>query len=133
MSAGTFDQGGGVLTTTLFPSGVPAPSASKEALQQGFWVSRKSRQISGEVALKGQLVVAAGAEITADVEARSVLVEGSVEGDVSASDDISVSASARVTGTLRGSNISVEEGATLSGRIEADFELPPELSGKASR
>jgi cytoskeletal protein CcmA (bactofilin family) len=94
---------------------------------------RVEGEISGEVALKGQLVVAAGAEITADVEARSVLVEGSVEGDVSASDDISVSASARVTGTLRGSNISVEEGATLSGRIEADFELPPELSGKASR
>jgi cytoskeletal protein CcmA (bactofilin family) len=89
--------------------------------------------ISGEVALKGQLVVASGAEITADVEARSVLVDGSIEGDISATDDVAIRASARVSGAIRGASISIEEGASVSGRIEAEFDLPPELGGKAGR
>jgi len=89
--------------------------------------------ISGEVAIKGQLVLAAGGGIVADVQATSVIVEGAVEGDITATDSVSIRASARVSGALKGSSVSIEEGATVSGRIEADFELPPELGGKPGR
>jgi len=89
--------------------------------------------ISGDVALKGDLVVSDGAEIVADVQARSVVVEGAIEGDISATSSVAIRASARVFGAIQGSSISIEEGANVSGRIEADFELPPELGGKASR
>ena len=89
--------------------------------------------ISGDVALKGQLIVSDGAEVIADVQAGSVVVEGAIEGDISATEAVSIRASARVSGAIRGSSISIEEGANVSGRIEADFELPPELGGKAGR
>ena len=89
--------------------------------------------ISGDVALKGDLTVSDGAEVVADVEARAVVVEGAIEGDISATSTVAIRASARVSGAIRGSSISIEEGANVSGRIEADFELPPELGGKASR
>ena len=89
--------------------------------------------ISGDVALKGDLVVSEGAEVVADVEARGVVIEGAVEGDISATSSVAIRASARVSGAIRGSSISIEEGATVSGRIDADFELPPELGGKAGR
>jgi cytoskeletal protein CcmA (bactofilin family) len=94
---------------------------------------RVEGSISGEVAVKGQLVLAEGGEIVADVQATSVVVEGSVEGDITATDAVSIKASARVSGALKGSSISIEEGASVSGRIEADFELPPELGGKSGR
>jgi cytoskeletal protein CcmA (bactofilin family) len=86
--------------------------------------------ISGDVALKGDLIVTDGAEVVADVEARSVVVEGAIEGDISATSSVAIRASARVSGAIRGSSISIEEGANVSGRIDADFELPPELGGK---
>ena len=89
--------------------------------------------ISGDVALKGALVVDSGAEVVADVQASSVMVEGAIEGDISATEAVTIRASARVSGAIRGSSISIEEGASVSGRIEADFELPPELGGKGGR
>ena len=73
------------------------------------------------------------AEITADVQARSVVVAGAIEGDISAQEAVAIRAGARVSGAIRGSSISIEEGATVNGRIDADFELPPELGGKGSR
>jgi len=89
--------------------------------------------ISGDVALKGHLTVESGAEIVADVEARSVIVDGAIEGDIAAIESVAIRAGARVSGAIRGSSISIEEGANVSGRIDADFELPPELGGKTSR
>ena len=94
---------------------------------------RVEGSISGGVSLKGDLVVSDGAEIVADVEARAVTVEGSIEGDISATSSVAIGASARVSGAIRGASISIEEGANVSGRIEADFELPPELGGKSGR
>ena len=74
-----------------------------------------------------------GAEIVADVQARSVVVEGAIEGDISAIEAVAIRAGARVAGAIRGASISIEEGATVNGRIDADFELPPELGGKGGR
>jgi len=89
--------------------------------------------IAGDVALRGDLFVSDGAEVTADVEAKSVVVEGVIEGDIAATDTVSIRASARVSGAIKGSSVSIEEGASIQGRIDADFELPPELIGKAGR
>jgi cytoskeletal protein CcmA (bactofilin family) len=90
--------------------------------------------ISGDVAVKGDLLVTDGGEVVAEsVEARSVVVEGAIEGDISATSSVAIRASARVSGAIRGSSISIEEGATVSGRIDAEFDLPPELGGKAGR
>jgi cytoskeletal protein CcmA (bactofilin family) len=89
--------------------------------------------ISGDVSVKGHLAVEGGAEITADVQARSVVVEGAIEGDISAVEAVAIRAGGRVSGAIRGASISIEEGATVNGRIDADFELPPELGGKAAR
>jgi cytoskeletal protein CcmA (bactofilin family) len=89
--------------------------------------------ISGDVALKGDLTVSDGGEVVADVQARAVVVEGALEGDISATSTVAIRASARVAGSIRGSSISIEEGANVSGRIDAEFDLPPELGGKSGR
>jgi cytoskeletal protein CcmA (bactofilin family) len=94
---------------------------------------RVEGSISGDVAVKGQLVVAEGGDIVADVQAGSVIVEGAIEGDIIATAAVAIRSTARVSGALKGSSVSIEEGASVSGRIEADFELPPELGGKAGR
>src|SRR6476661_3625374 len=81
--------------------------------------------IEGDVALRGHLTVSEGANIAADVQATSVVVEGAISGDINASDVVSIRASAEVSGDIKGASISIDEGATVSGRLDADFELPP--------
>lgn len=89
--------------------------------------------VSGEVAVKGNLTVSDGAEVSADVQAASVLVEGAIEGDISATETVTIRSTARVSGAIRGASVSIQEGASVSGKIEADFELPPELTGGKGR
>ena len=91
--------------------------------------------IEGAVSVGGELVVAEGASIQASepVLARSAQIAGEVTGGVVAQGAVRLSSTARVRGDLKGSEISVDEGAELSGRIDADFELPSELQSGGRR
>lgn len=86
--------------------------------------------VEGEVTLRGDLTVAEGAELSSKaVEAQSVTIAGSLDGDVNATGPVHLGSSARVRGDLRGSTVAIDEGARFSGRLECDFELPAELQG----
>jgi cytoskeletal protein CcmA (bactofilin family) len=89
--------------------------------------------VEGELALRGDLTIAEGASVTSDaVEAHAVTIAGTLEGDVAASGPVRIAAGARVRGNLRGTAVSIEDGASYSGRLDCEFDLPPELGG-ASR
>lgn len=83
--------------------------------------------IEGNVAVGGDLAVEEGASITGDVEARGVTISGALTGDVAARGAVAIRSTAKVAGNMGGSEVSLEEGAAFTGRIEAEFELPPEL------
>jgi hypothetical protein len=53
---------------------------------------------------------------------------GSLSGDVDSQGSVVIRSGARVAGNMSGSEVSLEEGAAFSGRIEADFELPDGLA-----
>jgi cytoskeletal protein CcmA (bactofilin family) len=89
-------------------------------------------QVEGDVAIRGELTVAEGASLTSKaVEAQTVTIAGAFEGDVAATGPVRVVGGARVRGNLRGSTVSIDEGARYSGRLECEFELPPELGGSS--
>jgi cytoskeletal protein CcmA (bactofilin family) len=88
--------------------------------------------VEGDVTLRGDLTVSEGAELASEtVEAQSVTIAGTLQGDVHASGPVRLGASARVRGDLHGSSVSIDEGARFSGRLECEFELPSELTGGA--
>lgn len=89
--------------------------------------------VAGDVVLDGALTVGESGEVQSNVQASTVEVLGSLEGDVTARGAITLGPSARVRGDLRGSRIAIEAGASYAGRLDADFDLPPELSTKGSR
>lgn len=91
--------------------------------------------VDGAVSVTGELHVAEGASVQSDeaLRAHSASIAGVVTGGVLAVGPVRLSRTARVRGDLKGSEISVEEGAEFSGRIDADFELPAELSGGRGR
>ena len=84
--------------------------------------------VEGAVGVRGRLVIGEGAEIKAD----EVTGSGAIEGNVVASGPVHLASSAKVKGDLKGSSISLEEGAEFAGRIDAEFELPAELGGGKS-
>ena len=84
-------------------------------------------QVEGDIALGGELTIAAGGSAASNVEAESVVIAGTLEGDVSARGAVRILSGARVRGNLSGAQVSVEDGAELAGRLECEFELPAEL------
>ena len=88
--------------------------------------------IEGDVVIRGDLTIAESATVTSEaVEAQAVTVAGTLQGDVAATGVVRLSAGSRVRGNLRGSSVSIEDGARFSGRLDCEFDLPPELGGSS--
>ncbi len=83
--------------------------------------------VEGNVSVSGELLIDESAEVQGNVDAAVVTICGALTGDVSSRGGVVVRASAKVSGNLGSPEVSLEEGAEFSGRIDADFELPAEL------
>jgi len=91
-------------------------------------------QVEGDLAIRGELTIAEGGSVASEtIEAQSVVVAGALEGDVAASGTVRLVAGARVRGNLKGSAVSIDEGARFSGRLDCEFDLPAELGGASPR
>jgi cytoskeletal protein CcmA (bactofilin family) len=87
-------------------------------------------QVEGSVNLRGDLTIAEGASVTSDaITAHAVHVSGTLEGNVAASGPVRLAASARVRGDLQSSAVTIDDGARFTGKLDCEFELPPELGG----
>jgi cytoskeletal protein CcmA (bactofilin family) len=85
-------------------------------------------RVEGTISLKGnKLTIGPNGEVTASVEARNVVVEGKLKGDIQASERVELRKSALMTGDIIAQRISVEEGAGVQGKV--DIQRP---EGKAA-
>lgn len=79
-------------------------------------------QFEGTITAKGQLHIAEGASCKAQVEAANVVVDGNVEGNVTAKEKIQLNAKARVNGDVVAAKLEVAEGASFSGHVSVGIE-----------
>lgn len=91
---------------------------------------RVEGQIEGDVAVSGGLSIEEGAAVIGDIDAASVSIGGELTGNVAARGPVVVRATAKVSGNMGGAEVSLEEGAQFSGRIEAEFDMPAELTSR---
>src|ERR1700688_2010177 len=76
-------------------------------------------QVEGTIALKGNsLTVGPNGQVKASVDAKGVVVQGKLDGNIQASDRVDLRKSAIVTGDISAQRISIEEGAYLKGKVE---------------
>ena len=76
-------------------------------------------QVEGSISLKtNSLTVGPNGQVKASVEAKGVVVQGKLEGNVAASDRVELRKSAVVTGDISTQRISIEEGAYIKGKID---------------
>jgi cytoskeletal protein CcmA (bactofilin family) len=85
--------------------------------------------IDGNINVKGPVVVADGAKVTADIQALSVSVAGSVQGNITAN-KVEIRSTGRIFGDLVTETFATEEGAFLRGqvRMEDDIAAPAQLA-----
>ena len=77
--------------------------------------------VEGRIQLDGRkLTVGAPAKLTADINAREVVVYGYVKGNVHATGKIEIKKGGSVHGNLTTAQIMIEEGADFKGTIEID-------------
>lgn len=71
---------------------------------------------------KNTLTIGGKGSIDAEVYAHTILVDGTVTGDLYASERISIRKTARITGNIFAPRISLEDGARFRGTIDMDTD-----------
>jgi len=97
---------------------------SKEMKITGSIESSGSLQIDGkldgEIKCSGSASIGKGADIKGNVDASSVTVSGTVNGNISAKDKIEMKSSAKVVGDIKAKRLAVEDGVSFVGKSEVN-------------
>jgi cytoskeletal protein CcmA (bactofilin family) len=90
-------------------------------------------RIEGIVRLRDHhLTVGKSATILATVEAKSIRVEGNVQGDVQASERVELAAGSSVVGDVTAPRVSIADGARFKGSVDMDKGGPRPAAASAS-
>jgi cytoskeletal protein CcmA (bactofilin family) len=77
--------------------------------------------VSGSISAKGhEITVGAAGKLKADISAKVVRIEGSVQGDISGVEKVIISKTGNVLGNIDAPRVTLEDGAKFKGSIEMD-------------
>jgi len=80
-------------------------------------LARVAGTIEGKITTAGELQIVAGGRCTAEIDAMKVVIDGTVKGNVRATDHIQLNGKASLKGDIVSSKLVVAEGATLTGHV----------------
>ena len=90
-------------------------------------------EVNGTINLANHtLTIGSQAKIKANVFAHTVFVDGSMDGDVFGSEQVTVRKTARVKGNITSPRVSLEDGASFKGAIEMDPDAVKAAIGSVS-
>ena len=90
-------------------------------------------QVEGSIELKeNSLIIGTSGHVQADVNAKSVVIQGKLEGNVQAAERAELKKSAVTVGDIITQRISVEEGAYFKGKIEIQRDAAKSSSAGSS-
>ncbi len=75
---------------------------------------------SGEIRTQGTLIVGESAKLEAQIVAARIIIEGTVRGDITASESIEIHAPARVYGNLATPALEIQRGSLFEGNCQMD-------------
>jgi cytoskeletal protein CcmA (bactofilin family) len=82
---------------------------------------RLDGQVRGDIVMRdAELTIGQSAKVDADIRGVRILILGTVNGNVTASERIELGASATVTGGLSANRVVIVDGARFSGRVDMD-------------
>lgn len=114
-----------------------AATIGKSVLIKGQIFSKEDLVIDGTVegsveAQENRITIGPNGRVVANVKARDVVVLGHLKGNIEASGRVDIRKGANMTGDIRYSKISIEEGADLRGSLEMiRVDVKPEAAKTA--
>jgi cytoskeletal protein CcmA (bactofilin family) len=85
--------------------------------------------VEGPIQLTGcTLTVGEKGKVTGDIAAREVVVQGTVAGNVQASERVEIKASGSIVGDIATARIIINDGAHFKGSIEIAAKEPPVIA-----
>jgi cytoskeletal protein CcmA (bactofilin family) len=120
--------------TRPFEPETTAPRAGSAALGKNVTVkgqifAREDLTIDGEVegtveCQEHRLTIGPNARVQAGLKAREIIIHGSIQGNVDASDKIDIKKEAKLVGDIKTSRIVIEDGAYFKGSIDISKATP---------
>lgn len=92
---------------------------------------------SGQIATKDTLVIGEGAKVNAEIQAGTVIVNGTVEGNIRATTMVELHPPARVKGSIESPALSIDKGVIFEGTCKMEgtangaAKQPPALGAPA--
>lgn len=108
----------------------------KSVTIKGQIFSREDLTIDGEVEgsvelRERRLTVGPSGRLQADVRAHEIVVLGSIQGNIEATEKIDIKKQASITGDIKAARIVTEDGAYLKGTIATTGDRPQDSISKA--
>ena len=101
-------------------------SGSEDLLIQG--------KVDGSVALhQHSVTIGGGGRVKADISGRVITVEGEVEGDLNAQEQIVLRGSSKVLGDIKAPRVVLEDGASFRGLVDMGTQPEREKSGAGAK
>jgi len=83
-------------------------------------------EIEGECDIDGSVTLARGGYCKGLLKAQSVIVAGTIDGDIVAEGQVEIADTAKITGTVSGQAIAVAEGAVVEGVMKTTGRSEPQ-------
>jgi cytoskeletal protein CcmA (bactofilin family) len=119
-------------TSATRPAAAPAPATDRDSSGplavgakisiRGTIISRGDVYLNGEVegkveAVNSTVTVGPNAKVIANLDAKKVVVVGTVDGNIKATEVIELQKTGTITGDLTTARIAIEDGAYLKGSV----------------
>lgn len=72
--------------------------------------------VSGDVKTKGSVLVGAGAEVRANIDAKNAVISGIVQGSLVINDHLSITETGKIYGDIKANILSIAPGAVFTGK-----------------
>jgi cytoskeletal protein CcmA (bactofilin family) len=119
----------------VYEIGMIATVFGKETQFFGDLTFKKSLQINGtfegEISSGGFLVIGEGAVVKANINAKVVIVNGTVYGNIEAREKLEIQPNGKVFGNIRTAKLKIADGVIFEGSCEM-IKPYEEISGKGS-
>jgi len=114
------------------PRAVGSAALGKNVTVKGQIFAREDLTIDGEVegtveCHEHRLTIGPNARVQAGLKAREIIIQGSIQGNVDATDKIDIKKEAKLVGDIKTSRIVIEDGAYFKGSI--DISKPAARAG----
>ena len=124
-----------VNTNPVYDIGMVATVFEKDTEFNGELSFSKSLQINGyfegEISSGGYLVIGEGAVVKANIKAKTVILEGTVYGNIEAATRLEIHENGKLFGNIRTAKLKIADGVVFEGKCEMikSYEKRPKKSG----